>query len=264
MKKWQLVGLAILTTLSMVSGPSAPTAQAQSPAAEEAGSWYMAAANPQRTSWVPENVPGKLQIEWYKPFEPFISHKVQVIAADGMLFVATARGLYALEADVPVTGRLGEGACRIWAEYLAPGADDVEILLRYGKANGWLDGQPAAVTRRSGAGRITYVGAWLDDALSLATVRWACEQAQVATPWDGLPNGVEISSRTGADRNVYVICNHGTSARKLVLPFSAFNVLEGRAADRELTIPANEVVVLTESTVDPAGTGRGSFSGGDD
>jgi beta-galactosidase len=169
------------------------------------------------------------------------------------LLCAQVAEFYALEADVPVAGRLGEGACRIWAEYLAPGTDDVEILLRYGKSNGWLDGQPAAVTRRSGAGRITYIGAWLDDALSLATVRWACEQAQVATPWDGLPNGVEISSRTSADRNVYIICNHGTSARKLVLPFSAFNLLEGRAADRELMIPANEVVVLTESKVDPAG-----------
>ena len=47
--------------------------------------WRMAGANPERTSWVPEDVSGKLQLEWYRPFEPFISHKVQVIAADGML-----------------------------------------------------------------------------------------------------------------------------------------------------------------------------------
>jgi len=48
---------------------------------------------------VPEDVPGKLQLEWYRPFEPFIPHKVQAIAADGMLFIATARGLYALDAQ---------------------------------------------------------------------------------------------------------------------------------------------------------------------
>ena len=60
--------------------------------------WRMAGANPERTSWVPEGVPGKLQLEWYRPCEPFIPHKLQVIAADGMLFIATARGLYALDA----------------------------------------------------------------------------------------------------------------------------------------------------------------------
>jgi len=61
--------------------------------------WRMAAANPRRTGWVPESVPGPLQLEWYKPFEPFISQKVQVIAADGLLFIATARGLYAIDAE---------------------------------------------------------------------------------------------------------------------------------------------------------------------
>jgi hypothetical protein len=48
--------------------------------------WRMAGANPQRTSWVPnapENqtkIPGQLKLEWYKPFEPFIWQKVQLIA----------------------------------------------------------------------------------------------------------------------------------------------------------------------------------------
>ena len=61
--------------------------------------WRMAGANPERASRVPEDVPGVLQLEWYRPFEAFISHKVHVIAADGMLFVATARGVYALDAE---------------------------------------------------------------------------------------------------------------------------------------------------------------------
>ncbi|MGA2617243.1 MAG: PQQ-binding-like beta-propeller repeat protein [Thermoguttaceae bacterium] len=74
------------------------------PAGKYLDGWRMAGANPERTSWVPSNpenqtdVPGKLQLEWYKPFEPFIWQKVQVIAADGLLFVSTARGLYALDA----------------------------------------------------------------------------------------------------------------------------------------------------------------------
>jgi len=61
--------------------------------------WRMAGANPARTSWVTEEVKGKLAPQWYKPFDAYISQKVQVIAADGLLYIATSRGLYALDAE---------------------------------------------------------------------------------------------------------------------------------------------------------------------
>jgi hypothetical protein len=60
--------------------------------------WPMSAANPQRTSWTPEEVRGNLQPQWYKVFEPYIPNKVQIIAADGLLFISTSGGLYALDA----------------------------------------------------------------------------------------------------------------------------------------------------------------------
>jgi outer membrane protein assembly factor BamB len=59
----------------------------------------MAGANPQRTSWVPVGPRGNLAAEWAKPIEPYISQKVQIIGAEGKVFVSTARGLYALNAD---------------------------------------------------------------------------------------------------------------------------------------------------------------------
>ncbi|MBN2394321.1 MAG: PQQ-binding-like beta-propeller repeat protein [Anaerolineae bacterium] len=59
----------------------------------------MAGANPQRTSWTAEEVQGSLQPEWYKVFETYIPAKVQIIAADGTLFISTANGLYALDAE---------------------------------------------------------------------------------------------------------------------------------------------------------------------
>ena len=59
----------------------------------------MAGANPQRTSWSEEEVRGRLQPVWYRPIEPYIPAKVQIIAAEGLLFIATARGLYALDAE---------------------------------------------------------------------------------------------------------------------------------------------------------------------
>ena len=60
--------------------------------------WPMVAANPQRTSWTSEEVSGNLQVEWYRPIEAYISQNVQVIASHGLLYISTARGLYALNA----------------------------------------------------------------------------------------------------------------------------------------------------------------------
>jgi hypothetical protein len=58
----------------------------------------MAAANPQRTSWVSEEVSGNLRVEWYRPIEAYIPQNSQIIASGGLLFISTARGLYALDA----------------------------------------------------------------------------------------------------------------------------------------------------------------------
>jgi len=60
--------------------------------------WSMVAANPQRTSWTSEEVSGDLQVEWYRPIEAYISQNVQVVASNGNLYIATARGLYTLNA----------------------------------------------------------------------------------------------------------------------------------------------------------------------
>ena len=61
-------------------------------------SWPMLAANPQRTSWTPEEVRGNLDVDWYRPIEAYIPYKIQPIAANGKLYVSTARGLYAFRA----------------------------------------------------------------------------------------------------------------------------------------------------------------------
>ena len=61
--------------------------------------WPMAGANPERNSWTVEEVRGELKPLWYKPFDPYISQKVQIIAAYQTLYIATAKGLYALDAE---------------------------------------------------------------------------------------------------------------------------------------------------------------------
>jgi hypothetical protein len=61
--------------------------------------WPMVAANPQRTSWTSEEVSGNLHVEWYRPIDAYIPQHVQVIASSGLLYISTAKGLYALYAD---------------------------------------------------------------------------------------------------------------------------------------------------------------------
>lgn len=60
--------------------------------------WPTVAGNNERTSWTAEAVTGQLQVEWYRPIEAYIPQNVQLIASDGLIFVATSRGLYALNA----------------------------------------------------------------------------------------------------------------------------------------------------------------------
>ncbi len=60
--------------------------------------WFMVAANPERTSSTPEQVSDARTLIWYRPIEAYISQNVQLIAANGLIYVSTSRGLYALHA----------------------------------------------------------------------------------------------------------------------------------------------------------------------
>ncbi len=94
MKKNILTGILLVSILVVFPlGNSETLAQAPEPAA-----WPMLAANPQRTSWSPEEVRGNLSVEWYRTIEPLIHRRTQVIAAENKVFVSTARGLYAFDA----------------------------------------------------------------------------------------------------------------------------------------------------------------------
>lgn len=83
------------STSTRTPTPNGPT-PTTSPSTNE---WPMLAANPQRTSWSPEEVRGALNVAWYRPIEPYIPYKVQPIAAVGKIFVSTAKGLYAFSAS---------------------------------------------------------------------------------------------------------------------------------------------------------------------
>ncbi|MCP5097660.1 MAG: PQQ-binding-like beta-propeller repeat protein [Chloroflexi bacterium] len=104
----------VMSTILIMSPASAETAVSQTNVNSEIylpiiqtpadPSWFMAGGNPQRTSWTSTEVPGNLRPTWYRPIEAYIPQKVQIVAANGLLFVSTAKGLYTFNAETGAEG----------------------------------------------------------------------------------------------------------------------------------------------------------------
>jgi beta-galactosidase len=150
---------------------------------------------------------------------------------------------YALEQDFPVSGMWGSGQARVWAEQLKTLAPDAEVLMTYGSANGWLDDRPAAISRPYGKGRITYVGAVLDDKLTAALAEWMIRKAGLAPCSISVPEGVEVSRRTGNGREVFVLINFTRTPKHVELPQPMRALLEQKQ-EASVVLPAYGVEVL--------------------
>ena len=153
---------------------------------------------------------------------------------------------YALDKDVPVSGAWGTGTASIWAEQLKSTAPDSEVVLKYGKSNGWLDDQAVVVTRACGKGRITYIGAVLDDKLLSAAAEWMVGKSSVKPVLGPVPDGVEVSRRVGPGKQVYVLVNYAPDTRTVKLPRTMKLVLAGRQAD-SVDLPQYGVEVLVDA-----------------
>ena len=153
---------------------------------------------------------------------------------------------YALEKDFPVSGTWGTGQATVWAEQLKTSAIDAQVLLRYGKSNGWLDDQPAAITRPYGKGRITYIGAVLDEKLTNAATDWMIQQSGVKLVFGTVPDGVEVSRRRGDNnKDVFVVINFAAETKRISLPHTMKLLLQGKQTD-SVELPQYGVEVLTE------------------
>lgn len=164
----------------------------------------------------------------------------------GELLGGRVQQFYALDKPIPVAGAAGEGSAKIWAEQLQARAAQTEVPLRYGQANGWLDGEPAVLTRRVGKGRISYVGAWLDDAtLDRLTGDWL-RDAQVRAPLADVPADVEVGVRSDGHRRVLVLINHGSDAQQVRLPAPMRSLLGTGAASDVVQLAPEDVAVLDD------------------
>ncbi len=147
---------------------------------------------------------------------------------------------YAL--DDPV--RVDSGTAEIWAEDLETTAPDTRVLLRYGKANGWLDGHPAAIERTVGKGSIAYVGALIDDTLMKTLIDGALADAGVRRAF-AVPDDVELMTREGEGRRIVILINHGRENRRVALPHAMKDVLKGGTVSA-VDLAAEGVAVLEE------------------
>jgi beta-galactosidase len=151
---------------------------------------------------------------------------------------------YALLDDVPVSGKWGNGTALIWAEQLSATAPDTEVIMRYSVSNGWLDGQPAVITRRAGRGTISYIGGVLDPDLMRAAAQAMVAAAGVNTPTLPVPAGVEVCRRVGQGREVFVLLNFAKQAVAIPLPPAMSDVLNG-GETRQIGLPPYGVAVLS-------------------
>ena len=153
---------------------------------------------------------------------------------------------YALENAVAAGGSLGSGEVSVWAELLKTTMPDAEVLLRYGKSNGWLDDQPAMVTRKYGKGRITYIGGVLNDGLVSDAAQWMAKSSGVSAAFGPVPDGIEASRRVGPHGAVYVLINFGSEKKSVALPRNMQSLLDHHET-KQVELPQYGVAVLTEA-----------------
>lgn len=157
---------------------------------------------------------------------------------------ARVEQFYALTEDVPVSGVWGNGGATVWAERLDRLAPDAEVMLRFGAGNDWLTGEPAAVRRRLEKGTITYLGSVLDSALMASATKQWIKDAGVTSPVIKVPEGVSVSRRVGAGREVYLITNFSGGPQEITLPAAMSDVLDGGEVT-SVNLPRYGVAILS-------------------
>jgi beta-galactosidase len=150
-----------------------------------------------------------------------------------------------LHKGAQLSGSLGTANAKVWAERLKIIAPDVTTLLTYAPYDGWLDNASALITRPFGRGRVTYIGAWLDDASLRQLLAYATKEAAIEPQFSGIPNGVEVSTRSGPMGKVHVVNNWNKTSQTVELPLAMENLLTGQT-NGQLVLGAGEVAILRD------------------
>ncbi len=152
----------------------------------------------------------------------------------------------ALDSPVDTSGAWGESKNQLFAEQLTAQATDIEVLMRYHAPHSWLDGQPAAVTRKIGSGSFAYVGVWLDAPGMERAVQWMLNESNLKPDVFPTPKGVDVYKRTGEDHDIFVVGNTSGEAQTIALPIEMKDVLTGKTV-HSIGLPTYGVAILSKS-----------------
>jgi beta-galactosidase len=162
------------------------------------------------------------------------------------LLGARVEQYYALNEEAPVAGPWGQGKSKIWAEQLGSLQDGATAIMTWGAGNGWLDGQPAVVSRRVDKGRITYIAGWFDEEIMKSAAAWMLNSAGVRPALGRVPEGVEVCRRGAKGKGVFIVLNHTKAAKTVRLPQAMDDILNGGPQVNRVELPPHGVAVLLE------------------
>ncbi|MBN1310367.1 MAG: beta-galactosidase [Anaerolineae bacterium] len=152
-----------------------------------------------------------------------------------------------LDEPVPVGGGWLTGQSHQWAERLNVLDEDVSVIARFGKSNGWLDDQPAITVSSGHNGLLYYVGAYLDEEAQDVFIDHVLKTAKLKPPFD-TPAGVEICPRTNAEgKTAYILINHERDRKVVSLPWKAQEHLGKQTIDGTLDLDAYGIAVVTKA-----------------
>lgn len=152
----------------------------------------------------------------------------------------------ALGEPADATGVWGNAKAELFAEQLETKASDTTVLMRYHAPRSWLDGEPAAVSRKVASGEFVYVGAWFDEAATKREVSWLLDHSGLHPDTFPTPPGVDVYQRAGSDHDVYIVENTSHQAKTVRIPSGMKDVLTGQMPE-SIELPVYGVAVLTKA-----------------
>jgi beta-galactosidase len=152
---------------------------------------------------------------------------------------------YALDQTEPVEGKWLNGTTQQWAERLRLlDVHNAIPIARYGKSNGWLDGQVAMAVRPYGSGMVYTVGVYLDEHAQQTFIDHVLQMAGIQVI--KTEKDVEVITRLSPEgKMIHIVINHASIEHNYVLPWLAYEHLTGEIVKNNLKLLPYDVAVLT-------------------
>lgn len=161
----------------------------------------------------------------------------------GTALGAAVSEFYALPQPI---GLMPQDSADLWAEAVIPNDHATRIDFTYSDDGGWLDHQPAMVTRMLGSGSISYLGTLPDAGLMRKILEQQVPSDSQRTRMWELPPGVELCVRSREGLDLMIVINHNQSTAQIGVPGVMRDLLNpDKDLTNPMTLPGQGVAVLT-------------------